>query len=237
MQTTIDTFNERVAEIDLYYEAIKELYSEKNSDNNSFKFFEEDFLKILKSNALLMIYNLVESSIMGGIISIYDEFKHNNISYCDVRSEIQKIWFSYKFNQVYGKTAHYNSYKDKAAEIINEILSNRILILDRKATDISGNLDADKIRKICQEHGIQYIIPKDCKGGIVLSDVKEKRNYLAHGTVSFVECGRYYTIEDIEKIKNETKIFLEAILQGMKKYYDDKQYLKNKNMINGYAYS
>lgn len=228
MQTTIDTFNNRVAEIDLYYKAVSELYSQKILHGTANKFYHEDFLKILKSNAILMIYNLVESSIMGGILSIYEELKYQQISYCNVRSELQKIWFTYKFNQVYDKNAHYNTYRDKAVEIITEILDNKVLELDRKATDISGNLDADKIRQLCKEHGIMFSIPDNCRGGLVLTDVKEKRNNLAHGVVSFVECGRDYTIEDLEKIKNETKLFLESILKAMKDYFDSKQYLKDK---------
>lgn len=176
-----------------------------------------------------MIYNLVESSIMGGILEIYDELKTSGYSYKDVTKEIQDIWFSFKFNQVYDKNAHYNSYRDKAVEIINAILQNEPLVMDRKATDISGNLDAKKIREICSEHGITYTIEPECRGGIVLEDVKNKRNQLAHGTTSFAECGRYYALEDLEKIKNETIIFLNGILQGMKKYYQDKTFLRVVN--------
>ena len=79
MQETIDTFNERIQEIDLYYAALNALYEDETlkSDNDKYnkKYFNGDFLKILKSNALLMIYNLVESTIMGGIIEIYDELQ------------------------------------------------------------------------------------------------------------------------------------------------------------------
>ncbi len=138
-------------------------------------------------------------------------------------------WFSFKFNQVYDKTAHYNSYRDKAVEIINAIMRNEPIEMDRKATDISGNLDADKIRQICSDHGITYTVDSACRGGVALEDVKNKRNQLAHGTTSFAECGRYYAIDDLEKIKNETVIFLNGILQGMKKYYDEKTYLKVVN--------
>ena len=38
-----------------------------------------------------------------------------------------------------------------------------------------------------------------------------------------------HSISDLEKIKNETVIFLNGILQGMKKYYDEKTYLKVVN--------
>lgn len=225
MQATIDTFEERVEEIELYYSALDELYISKISSNNGEKYLKDDFLKILKSNALLMIYNLVESTIMGGILEIYDALNQNGITYKMVRKEIQNIWFSFKFNQVYDKNAHYNSYRDKAAEIITSILSDATLILDRKATDISGNLDAEKIRQICQEHGIKYRLKPESKGGIVLEDVKNKRNNLAHGTMSFVECGRNYTIEDLKRIKTETVYFLKSIIAGMKDYYDRQLYL------------
>lgn len=224
MRTTLEIYQERIDEIELYFRALQDLY-QTQSRETEYAFYNDEFLKILKANALIMIYNLVESSIMGGILEIYDELKTSGYSYKDVRREIQDIWFSFKFNQVYDKTAHYNSYRDKAVEIINAILRNEPLEMDRKATDISGNLDADKIRQICNDHGITYTIESGCRGGVVLEDVKNKRNQLAHGTTSFAECGRYYAIDDLEKIKNETIIFLSGILQGMKKYYDEKTFL------------
>lgn len=228
MRITLEIYQERIEEIELYFRALQDLYDTQSREEN-YAFYNGDFLKILKANALIMIYNLVESSIMGGILEIYDELKTSGYSYKDVTKEIQDIWFSFKFNQVYDKNAHYNSYRDKAEEIINAILQNEPLVMDRKATDISGNLDAKKIREICSEHGITYTIEPGCRGGIVLEDVKNKRNQLAHGTTSFAECGRYYALEDLKKIKNETIIFLNGILQGMKTYYDEKTFLKAVN--------
>jgi hypothetical protein len=231
MQATFDVYYDRIHEIELYYKAIQQLYDTQNKFDEKYEFHSDDFLKMLKSNALLMIYNLVESSIMGGILEIYDELRSNGYAYKDVRKEIQDIWFSFKFNQVYDKSAHYNSYRDKAIEIINCILNGETIVLDRKATDISGNLDAEKIRQICKQHGITYTIDAECKGGIVLEDVKNKRNELAHGTTSFVECGRNYSIEDLIKIKDQTIKYLNCILDGMKQYYDAKKYLYMSSVV------
>ncbi|BEH90479.1 hypothetical protein T23_05810 [Turicibacter faecis] len=228
MQETIDMFNDRVEEIKLYYSALEKLYDFKEIEEENQDFLKDDFLKILKSNALLMVYNLVESTIMGGILEIYENLHQKGMTYKMVRKEIQEIWFSYKFNQVYAKNAHFNSYKGKAMEIINFILEETPLELDRKATDISGNLDADKIRQICQEHGIVYNLDKDSRGGIILKDVKDKRNNLAHGTISFVECGRDYSMDDLDKIKRETISFLNSILEGMQNYYDNELYLSSR---------
>ena len=56
MQATINEFKDRVSEIELYFQAIKSLYDTKSSQNNGQKYYDDDFFKILKSNALLMIY-------------------------------------------------------------------------------------------------------------------------------------------------------------------------------------
>lgn len=225
MQATLDIFSQRVSEIDLYFSALDDIYVTKITARTGERYLEDDFLKILKSNALLMVYNLVESTIMGGVQEIYESLRQHSVTYRMVRKEIRDIWFSYKFNQVYDKDAHYHSYQNKASEIITSILADEVILLDRKATDISGNLDADKIRCICQEHGIIYTPDPDSHGGVVLLDVKNKRNNLAHGTISFVECGRDYTIEDLKKIKTEAINFLKSILDGMKEYHDHQKYL------------
>jgi hypothetical protein len=223
MKMTIDIYDERKKEIELFFDALNELEQMKSKESNH-SFYNDEFFKILKANALIMIYNLVESSIMGGIMEIYEALKSLDYCYRDVRKEIQDIWFSFKFSQVYDKKAHFNAYRAKATEIISAIIDNKPLEMARKAADISGNLDAKKIMKICKKHGIVYNIDPTCRGGIVLEDVKNKRNELAHGTISFAECGRNYTINDLEKIKTETTSFLNSILEGMKHYYDEKKY-------------
>lgn len=224
MQAIFDMFDERVEEIDLYFKAMKDLDQGASCHVSDDTFYNDEFIKILKANTLLMIYNLVESTVMGGILEIYDKLKQEGLTYSEVRKEIKDIWFSYKFRQVYDPKAHYNTYKGKALEIVNSILIGEVIELDRKATAISGNLDAQQIRNVCNEHGIVFQTDAQSRGGIVLETVKDRRNDLAHGTLSFAECGRNYSIEDLGIIKDQTILFLRGLLLGMKKYYDEKQY-------------
>jgi len=224
MQAIFDMFDERVQEINLYFAAIKALDRGTANHTKEKPYFNPEFIKILKANTLLMIYNLVESTVMGGILEIYDKLKQEGLTYSRVRKEIKDIWFSYKFRQVYDQNAHFNSYKGKALEIVNSILIGEVIELDKKATAISGNLDAQKIRNVCNKHGIVFHTAKESRGGIVLETVKDCRNDLAHGTLSFGECGRDYSLKDLGEIKDETVIFLRGLLAGMKEYYDEKQY-------------
>ena len=224
MQAIFDMFDERVQEIDLYFKAMKELDEGYTNHISDATYFNREFIKILKANTLLMIYNLVESTVMGGILDIYDKLRQEGLTYSGVRKEIKDIWFSYKFKQVYDQQAHFNSYKGKAMEIVNSILVGEVIELDRKATSISGNLDAQQIRNVCSDHGISFQTDENSRGGIVLETVKDRRNDLAHGTLSFAECGREYSLGDLIKIKKETVLFLRGLLDGMKCYYDEKQY-------------
>ncbi|GHU67378.1 hypothetical protein FACS1894184_07100 [Clostridia bacterium] len=230
MQATCDTYNVRIAEINFYYDALVQL---NDGLTNHFgcsvepieKYRQDSFQKILKANALLMIYNLVESTVLNGIEEIYDKLKTKGATYSTVRKEIQNIWFSHKFRQVYDQKAHYGSYKEKALEIVNSIMIGEIIELDRKALHIDGNLDADEIRKVCSGHGIGFKPDRFCKGGERLNDVKTKRNLLAHGTISFSECGREYSLDDLIEIKQQAFGFLASLLDGMRKYYDSESYL------------
>ena len=231
MEIVREVFNDRKNEIDLYYQLIDFLDNiEKEDGEKSINniLFNKDIEKIVRANALLMLYNLVESTLVNGIEEVYSVFKQDEITYSQVRSEIKEIWFNYRFSNAYDKKAHFDTYKKTAEKIITSIMLNKPLELDRKATGISGNLDADSIREVCKKHGIQFISPEECHGGKKLGKVKEQRNQLAHGTLSFVECGRDFTVIDLHEIKIEVEKFLSGFIDVIESYYDNKEYLSDE---------
>ena len=231
MEIVREVFNDRKNEIDLYYQLIDFLDNiEKEDGEKSINdiLFNKDIEKIVRANALLMLYNLVESTLVNGIEEVYSVFKQDEITYSQVRREIKEIWFNYRFSNAYDKKAHFDTYKKTAEKIITSIMLNEPLELDRKATGISGNLDADSIREVCKKHGIQFKSPKECHGGGKLGKVKEQRNQLAHGTLSFVECGRYFTVNDLHEIKIEVENFLSGFIVAIESYYDNKEYLSDE---------
>lgn len=221
-------FNDRKDEIDLYFEFIDFLDNIEKTENmrkSNHILYNKDVEKIIRANSLLMLYNLVESTLVTGIEEVYSALKENNITYSQVRREIREIWFNYRFSNAYDRKAHYDTYKKTAEKIITSIMLNEPLILDRKATGISGNLDATSIRDVCKKHGIQFSTPGNCHGGEKLTQVKDQRNQLAHGTLSFVECGRDFTVEDLHVIKEEVENFLSGFIDSIESYYDNEEYL------------
>ena len=218
MHNTLEIFNNRKAEIELYFTMIKAM------DNGEIKFQTSEnkrLFKIMKSSFLLMLYNLIEACIVSGFMEIYGHLKDEKCSYNSVIQEIQKIWLKTKVNEIYGAQTPRSAYMKCFRKIINAVNSETPVLLYKSSLDISGNLDARKIKSICDEHKIRYRLETD---GERLEFIKKERNNLAHGDVSFSECARELTIDDLKDYKDEVILVLTGIIDGMEKYCNKKQY-------------
>ena len=218
MNSTILLFDDRVSEIEFYYSIMLDI--EKGSQDIR-TIDNARFQRMLKSNFLLMLYNLVEACVVSGMMEIYEHLKNNQNSYSDLIEEICVIWSNYEIGKTYSSQAGKSAYEKRVQAIIEQVVTNQPIVLNREALGISGNLDARIIKKLCDKHRIRYIASDDdgC-----LKIVKDKRNNLAHGDESFGDCARDMTLNDLEHIKDEVMKFIKAILDGMKEYYDNREF-------------
>ena len=112
MQTVINAFNERIEEVNVYFRFLEKLevpevlfyFPQKRT--HKFKEIEPDIVRMLKANAFLMIYNLVESSIRDGILEIYRQIGSNSYTYERVRKEIQDIWLRSNYRQIFNENSN-----------------------------------------------------------------------------------------------------------------------------------
>jgi hypothetical protein len=86
---------------------------------------------------------------------------------------------------------------------------------------LSGNVDAKRIRDLADEYGFT----RPAANGDDLVVVKRNRNDLAHGSKSFADVGRDYTVTDIIAMKDKIIIYLRAMLANVAEYILGKQYL------------
>lgn len=221
MKNTFETFNERKEEIEFYF-TIMQKFDNGISDIDTMK--NRQFYKIMKSNFLLMLYNLVESCIVSGMLEIYENLKNDSCSYNQVIYEIQEIWRKNQIDKIYKPSLEKSVYDNKVKEIIHEVITNAPIILSKDALGIGGNLNARKIKELCDNHKIRYHLQTS---GASLEKIKTMRNKLAHGDESFSMCSRDMTIHELEDYKDDVFQFLKDILDGMKKYYDHKLYKEN----------
>lgn len=226
MKEILKEFKERVKEVNLYFDFLTNvvskdihLHSTKTGEGQP---VDVEIQKILKANLFLILYNLVEAIIRKSIQEIYDSIERDGLSYKLTRPEIQKILISHRYKQI--RESSPTSFVQAIEELLADALNDAAVKLDPDSIPISGNLDARKIRDLARIYGFSEATKKAKRGGSDLLIVKDQRNFLAHGQVTFSECGRNYHISDLKKIKNEVICFLEDILKNIKSYIDAKEY-------------
>jgi hypothetical protein len=109
-------------------------------------------------------------------------------------------------------------------EIIEKALNEAILEFSEENFPLSGNIDARKIREIAEQYGFSAKTHKLTKGGEKLEIVKKLRNALAHGDISFSECGRDYTVAELKEIRKQVIWYLRNILKNIERYIEDKRF-------------
>jgi hypothetical protein len=237
-------FNSRRQEIEHYFIFLQKAENDfsliTNYQRTSTYPIDDELLKILKANGFLILYNLVEATILNCIASIFDEIKLDNLPYSGVSENIKKYWSKhiYKFDE---KISERKLLRDKFYGIVEIIISNvAIEISDR--LEYGGSIDAKIMRKIAEELGINLSNEhyEENLHGKVLIDIKKKRNDLAHGKKSFSDIakditynGEIITRDDGEILiqsfglvhfKDYTIEHLEKFINSVEVYIENKQY-------------
>lgn len=226
MTTVIAEFETRVKEVDLYFKFLNELindnaqlYFEQRSRNRKSN-IDPELLKVLKANGFLLLYNLIEASTKKSIEKIYEKVSAEDLQYKDFRDEVKMRWIDH----------NYKNFQQKGSEeifkAIEKIASDTINIKFNSKKVISGNVDALKIREFAAIYGFSDRTHYLAKNGSKLHFVKTNRNDLAHGVVSFAECGRQHTFEDLNKTRKEVIVYMRGILKNVDEYINKKLYLR-----------
>lgn len=166
----------------------------KNRDNF------EAIVKIMKSNSILMLYNLVESTIRVSMLDYYSCLNDKQLSFSQAIESIQKLWVKNHLNQT-----NSNELNQKVFNLILNVINNNYSVeIERESFHLSGNADVKEMKRILETHGITYNNDSFRDFGGALLTIKNKRNYLAHGNISFEDNGGRFSIQDINELKDKT---------------------------------
>lgn len=228
MDNTKQDFNKRKDEIDNYFNFLK-IFDDENTKIQYNKDgiivtekINAEFQIILIANSFLILYNLIESTVRNSIIEIYDKIEDEEISFDKLSENLRKIWIKQKSLLLKEKTNKPNALIETISEVALEILNRETIKLDKKNLDISGSLDAQKIRDLADKIGF-----KRTKNGRILVDIKNKRNRLAHGERTFYDVGKDYTVKEIIDFKNETFNYLSDVITKIESFISEKRYKIN----------
>lgn len=180
-----------------------------------------DLVKTLRANGYLLLYNLVESTMTNAIDAIHQIFQSGNLSFDDLRVEVQQVIL--KNFRAAALDENLNATK------LHPIQIAMLRMGYNKSNLFSGNVDARSIRETAKIYGfcIAKHDTKISKDGVRLLNVKDKRNQLAHGKISFEDCGHETSHDELVEIANETIAYLKAVLVGIEEYVTEQAYLAN----------
>lgn len=214
-----------------------EIKNSLNAENNFL--IDSQLVKIFKSNSILLFYNLIEGTVSSLMNEFFGTLNSDPNPYKNLQLPIKKIWLKYKHRSFNVGQKKYDDYILTAIEsILDEIViispktisdaesGSRIIhnydayCAETGANDISGNLDARKIRELFELYGLPTV-SISCNSMV---QIKNKRNSLAHGNETFAQVGSSFTIEDLYKMKIEITSFLDYLLNEMENYLNLKLY-------------
>lgn len=180
-----------------------------------------------KSSFILIMYNLIESTVTKLLSKIHENVLNGQFCYYDLNEDLRKMIFVY-FNKIFDKQNinKYHLHLESFYSMINQgtKLSISYKEMIKMYPLFSGNLDAREIRAVLKnKYGFK--IENELEEEI-LKKIREGRNTLAHGESSFEEYGRNLSISDIEKIKEKTFAFLEQLIQTVHEYFRKQLYTK-----------
>ena len=141
---------------------------------------------VIRSNVKIMIYNIIEFTVTS---LIYDRLKDENCGYADVSEKLRTLWHRTRMRTLSDPNASNETAVRISKQLLDEVIVNKTLRLDTHKTISGGNLDGEKILKLFDDHGVSVHTADAKFRADELRDIKDRRNDLAHGSVSFADAG------------------------------------------------
>lgn len=211
-------FNDRVNELDAYIQFIAgidvgsvQLRDASGTSPAYSAQAKDDLMRTSKASALLLLYNLMESTVSNAVEAIYDEMASKGVAFDSCRKEVRRI--------ILANLKQHDT--DKLVPVLLTISTDIVNKTFKKDGVVSGNVDARQIKKIASRYGFS----KPSADGKDLLTVKTTRNDLAHGVKSFAEVGRSFVIQDIIDLKDKVVVYLQALLTCVAQYITHAHYL------------
>lgn len=227
MEQLFDEFNEKKEEIDCYYKFLRQITSQsyilKNLRKKQDDCLDVRIQKILKANTFLLLYNLIESTVKNSIQYACQQIAKENIQYETLVEELKKQWVNVHTRQ-HLQSPNNKKLREGVKLIIDKTLKDFIRFEDKYKIECQNNVDAETMRTVARDFGFKLKFADSLKGGYRIAEIKDKRNFLAHGNITFSSCGQDCTLEDLTKYKNDTYKILNKFLNSMKTYLEKKQY-------------
>ena len=187
-------------------------------------------LQVLKAGIFLHLYNLVEATITICLQAIGDAIRDEHATYKALNPAWRRAWVKQqvKFNDV---RLAIDTRLTAALEACDHIAENKTI--DFAPTANTGSLDDRRIEELAHAFGISLTIRPNVQKAIkhrVLNDsgalglIRVNRNKLAHGLESFAECGREFSVKELQRFAVVTILYLADVTASFESFISGRRF-------------
>lgn len=228
-----DFFEERLAEIESYLALLQAVEDAANSGPPKIADSKISITaaqqRILYSSVYLQLYNLVEATISRCIEAVSDAAVSHTDSWqaADLNESLRREWV-----RAIART-HTELSPDHRLDSAVAMCGHLIAQLPIRELKIDigggGNWDDEQIEKIGARVGCQLRFSPAVRAGVkrperddmgAMKLIKNRRNNLAHGNISFVECADGVAVVDLRRITDAVASYLREAIGCFASYID-----------------
>lgn len=185
--------------------------------------------QILISIIYLQLYNLVEAIMNASLEYLERVIAESGKSPSDLNQELLEEWVRFV-----AKTRQKDLSAEKrfeAALMLHTSSSKNLPVEFKIEKGGGGNWDDEEIEKFCKRIGCDFAINQDIKREIkrdrtgkeksgYLRIIREKRNQLAHGNLSFADCGKEVLSKDVSEAVDAVIDYLSEYVRCFSDFLD-----------------
>jgi hypothetical protein len=236
-----ENFEERLQEIDSYLDLLGALDGEVQSGRLPAIGATQITVRqqrILYSAVYLQLYNLVEATVTWCIDAVCQASSaESKWSAADLSAQLRREWI-----RLTARTHTVLTNENRLAFAVEacESIIQAIPVAWPKDMERKGNWDDNDISALCSKLGCKLWLSegstrgvkepiRDDKGPLRL--VKDLRNRLAHGSISFEECGTGVTVLDLRDTKEKTVAYLRDVIASYVLHIGERRFLSDAQRL------
>ncbi len=236
MDNFSQAFEERLKEIETYLDLLEAL--EKQVQEGTPQFGADGSTitvqqqRILYSSVYLQLYNLMESTVTRCLNAVSKSVINMSTHPGHLSDCLRREWV--RFIARTHTDLNYENRLESALKLCDHLVQTLPISTFEVEKGAGGSWDDNAISKISTRLGFSLNITTDVYKGVKrpfrndkgpLEFIKQLRNELAHGSLSFAECGEGVTVSDLRELTKRASLYLREVVACFKSSIDAHEFL------------